>query len=206
LWLNTLGTGIPADQLIALESADVDAIDADAIALRRPLDNALVQAMQPQDVLPNIDDLPDLQRALLLAQESILVDPVDVAGPYPWTPQILIGGTAPASQTVNRCSYIRIGRRVIADFSVQLSTLSALTGSVTVTLPLPARPPTTGASNGVVDIQFYGGLSVGGFGFIGFINTAGANLQKTGGTSAATLTNTDITAAFRLDGTLSYFI
>lgn len=76
LVLNTLGTGsgLPADALIDLESADLDAIDADAIALRQPLRNALIQALQPSDVVVSTDDLPDLQRALLLSQDSLLPD------------------------------------------------------------------------------------------------------------------------------------
>src|SRR5581483_10885447 len=40
------GSGLPADALIDLESADTDAIDADAIALRQPLSNALSLAQE----------------------------------------------------------------------------------------------------------------------------------------------------------------
>lgn len=77
LVLNTLGTGagLPADALIDLESADVDASNSDAIVLRQGIANALKQAMQPSDVMVGIDDLPDLQRALLLAQDGLLQDP-----------------------------------------------------------------------------------------------------------------------------------
>jgi len=83
LGLQTLGTGtgFPADALQDLASVDTDAADTDAIALRRPLVNALAQAMQPCDVVIGLNDLPDLQRALLLAQGSIDPDPVPLAQP-----------------------------------------------------------------------------------------------------------------------------
>lgn len=75
------GSGLPADALQDLASADADAIDADAIALRQPLANALAQAMQPSDVIVGLDDLPDLQRALLLAQDGVLPDPTPLGQP-----------------------------------------------------------------------------------------------------------------------------
>src|SRR6185437_9024313 len=82
LWINTLGNGgIPSDALIDLASADLDAVSADTIALRQPLSNALQQAMQPPDVVIGIADLPDLQRALLLAQSATEPDPVPRAQP-----------------------------------------------------------------------------------------------------------------------------
>lgn len=123
LCLQTLGngSGLPADALIDLESADLDAIDADAIVLRQPLTNALVQAMQPSDVVTGLDDLPDLQRALLLAQDAIppdsmpLAQPVTVIGvgasPFTYAAPFA-GSVAITGGTVSAITLIRQGTSV----------------------------------------------------------------------------------------------
>lgn len=72
------GSGLPADALIDLESADTDAIDADAIALRRPVANLEVQQY---DYTPSSSELPDIARALLLAQDNLLPDSIPQAQP-----------------------------------------------------------------------------------------------------------------------------
>ena len=72
----TLGTGagLPADALIDLESADADAIDSDAIALRQPIANLAVDS-------PDLGGTVDLVPALLLAQDGLLADPIATAQP-----------------------------------------------------------------------------------------------------------------------------
>ena len=137
LWLNTLGTGagIPADALIDLLSADIDAIDSDAIALRSPLANALKQAMQPSDVVVSLDDLPDLQRALLLSQEATLADPTPRAQPAqsvaigasPFTYTAAFNGTvAITGGTVSAIALIRQGTSIATGIVAGLFPLSRL--------------------------------------------------------------------------------
>lgn len=115
------GQGLPASALIELASADSDAADADAVSLRQPLANAGVQALQPQDVVVTDADLPSIARALLLAQDGLLPDPVPAAQPVV---AITVGGspfsyTAPFSGqvsvtagTVSLISIIRQGTTV----------------------------------------------------------------------------------------------
>lgn len=70
LALQTLGngSGLPADALIDLESADLDAIDADAIMLRQPLANALLLAQSTPDLSADMAKLQrDVTNATLLA-------------------------------------------------------------------------------------------------------------------------------------------
>lgn len=140
LCLQTLGTGggLPADALIDLESADMDAADADAIALRQGLANALLQVMHPSDVVPGLDDLPDLQRALLLAQDPLLPDAVPRAppasaitptgSPFTYTAAfdgilIVTGGTVSALALIRQGTSIALG---ITTGPVPLSRLDAI--------------------------------------------------------------------------------
>jgi hypothetical protein len=88
------GNGIPADQLIDLASADGDAIDADAIMLRQGLSNALMLAHDPPRQITSAD-LPDIFRALLLAQEALLTDPTPQAQPA----QSITVGASPFTYT-----------------------------------------------------------------------------------------------------------
>ncbi len=74
-------SGLPASALQELAATDADVIDTDAIALRRAIDNALVQAIQASDAVPSPDDLPDIARALLLAQDGLSPDPAPLAQP-----------------------------------------------------------------------------------------------------------------------------
>lgn len=104
LCLNVLGTGtgLPASALEELAGADSDAADTDAIALRQGLANALLQAIQPQDVVVSPNDLPDLARALLLAQDGLLPDATAQSQPVS---SITVGGspftyTAPFAGTI----------------------------------------------------------------------------------------------------------
>lgn len=136
LCLQILGTGngIPADQLIDLLSADTDAIDADAIALRQGLSNALIWAQDPPRQLTSAD-LPDIFRALLLAQEALLPDPTPRAQP---TQSITVGAspftyTAPfdgtiisTGGTVSAIALIRQGSSVATGLTAGLIPLSRL--------------------------------------------------------------------------------
>ncbi len=135
IWLNTLGSGIPADQLIALESVDLDASGADTSALRLPLSAALVQAMQPSDVVVSPNDLPDIQRALLLAQDGLLQDPQPRAQPAqsvaptgsPFTYTAAFDGTIVVTGgTVSAIALIRQGTSVATGITTGLIPLSRL--------------------------------------------------------------------------------
>lgn len=76
--LGTSQSGLPADALQDLESADLDAIDADAIALRSPV--AALALLMPGD-MDMAGNPHGLSNALLLAQDALLPDPVPQAAP-----------------------------------------------------------------------------------------------------------------------------
>lgn len=134
LVLNTLGTGggLPADALIDLESADLDAIDADAIALRQPLSNALIQALQPSDVVVSIADLPDLQKALLLAQDPMLQDPQPRAQPA----QSVAVGASPFTYTAAFDGTIVVTGGTVSAIALIRQGTSIATGIITGLIPL----------------------------------------------------------------------
>lgn len=141
---NVLGinnSGLPSSALQELASADSDAADADAIALRQPLSNALLQAIQPPDVVVSPNDLPDLARALLLAQDPVLQDPQPRAQPpqsvavsaSPFTYTAGFDGTIVVTGgTVSAISLIRQGTSVATGITAGLIPLSRL-DSVQVT-------------------------------------------------------------------------
>lgn len=135
LVLNTLGngSGLPSDALIDLESADIDAVGTDSAVLRQPLSNALIQALQPSDVVVCTDDLPDLQKALLLVQDPLLPDPQPRAQPVqsvtvgasPFTYTAAFDGTiATTGGTVSAISLIRQGTSVATGITTGLIPLS----------------------------------------------------------------------------------
>jgi hypothetical protein len=75
LCINILGTsqtGLPADALQDLFSADLDAIDSDAVALRRPIANLAVELEDPLKI--SASELPEIFRNYLLAQDALLPD------------------------------------------------------------------------------------------------------------------------------------
>lgn len=112
----SLGIGqLDPAALVALEGADGDAQDSDAIALQRPLQNALTLASAD---VPPVTDLPSIARALLLAQDVVLPDPVPRAQPVasitvgvsPFTYTAPFSGAVTVtSGTVSAVSIIRQG-------------------------------------------------------------------------------------------------
>lgn len=115
--LGATGAGLPPSTLIEIAAADSDVADADAIALRQPLANAAVQS--PADLGPTAYELPDIARALLLAQDAFLPDPAPLAQP---AAVISVGGSvftwvAPANGvaaiTGGTVSLIRIIRQTV---------------------------------------------------------------------------------------------
>lgn len=136
LCLQVLGagttTGLPADALQDLASADTDAGDSDAIALRRPLDNASVQALQPADVVIGLDDLPDLQRALLLAQESILPDPAALAQPV----AAITPGASPFTYTAPFAGSIAVTGGTVSAIALIRQGTTVATGLITGLIPV----------------------------------------------------------------------
>jgi len=78
--LNSIGPSgsITDEGLEILQSSDDDAFTVDAAVLTRQLANLTAQL--PAD-LPAASDYPDIARSLLLAQDSLLVDPAPLAQP-----------------------------------------------------------------------------------------------------------------------------
>ena len=79
--LGSPGSGLSSTALIALESLEADADDADAIASRQGISNALVQSMQPQDNSVCDSDLPSIYAALQWGQQETLADVLPLAQP-----------------------------------------------------------------------------------------------------------------------------
>lgn len=135
--LNSIGaTGsLPDEALELLQSSDDDVINSDAMVLRRSLQNALVQAIQPSDMVVGLDDLPDLQRALLLAQDVLPQDPQPRAQPAqsvattgsPFTYTAAFDGTMVVTGgVVSALALIRQGTSVALGITAGLVPLSRL--------------------------------------------------------------------------------
>lgn len=126
---NVLGTneGLPASSLTELASLDADVADVDAIVLRRPIDNAVAQLTL--DTVASSSDLPDIARALLLAQDPLLPDPSPVAQPVsniavgasPFTTTAAFNGhVAVTGGTVSAIALIRQGTTVATGLTAGL--------------------------------------------------------------------------------------
>jgi hypothetical protein len=138
LCLQVLGTnnsGLPSSALQELASADTDAIDADAITLRRPVSNL---ETRQADYTPSSSELPDIARALLLAQEPLLPDPqpraqpvatiTPTGSPFTYTAAfdgtvVVTGGTVSALALIRQGTSIALG---ITTGPVPLSRLDQL--------------------------------------------------------------------------------
>lgn len=139
--LGVNSTGLPSSALQELAALDADAADADAVVLRQGLSNALLQAIQPQDVVVSSNDLPDISRALLLAQDPLLPDTPPRAQPSqsisptgsPFTYTAAFDGTVVITGgTVSAIALIRQGTSVATGITTGLIPLSRL-DSVQVT-------------------------------------------------------------------------
>lgn len=140
---NTLSTGqalTPIDAL-SLAGTQDDSLDSDAVALRAPIANLRVQAMQPSDVVVTDADLPSIARALLLAQDPLLPDPpaqaqpvaAIVVGASPFTYKAPAAGTvAVTGGTVSNIAISRQGTSVATGVTVGLIQVSRF-DSVVVT-------------------------------------------------------------------------
>lgn len=131
LWLNTIGTGIPADQVVALESVDMDAADSDAVSLRRPLSNALLLAQEPTQQVTSTD-LPDIARALLLAQDPLLPDSPAQAQPVS---SITVGGS-PFTYTASFAGSVAITGGTVSAITIIRQGTSVTTGLTTGLIPV----------------------------------------------------------------------
>ena len=134
LWYNLCaqvlgGTqGLPASALTELASSDSDAMDTDAVVLRRAIANLDVSG----EILPD-NDLPAINRALLLAQDGLLQDPPPRAQPIasvsptgsPYTYTAPFAGTVSVtSGTVSQITVIRTGVSVVTGLTSGLFQLS----------------------------------------------------------------------------------
>ena len=74
------GGGTPSVTAVDLvDNADLDAVDVDAQSSKKAIENALIQALNTGEV--TAADFPDISRALLMAQDPHLQDPVPQAQP-----------------------------------------------------------------------------------------------------------------------------
>lgn len=133
--LGTSNTGLPSSALQELASLDADASDTDAIVLRRPLSNLEVRTHDLTDRVLSSADLPDIYRALLLAQDALLPDPPPRAQPVaaitptgsPFSYTAAFDGTvAVTGGTVSAISLTRQGTSVATGITTGLFPLSRL--------------------------------------------------------------------------------
>lgn len=154
LWLNVLGAGsaqgLPSDALQDLASADTDAIDADAIALRRPVANLAEQAMQPEDVVTSPDDLPDIARALLLAQDDLLEDPVPLAQPV----AAVVVGASPFTFVAPAAGHLLVVGGVVSAISLTRQGTATALGLTSGFIPVSRYDSVKVTYTGVPTITF----------------------------------------------------
>lgn len=123
--LGISGSGLPSSALQELASLDTDAYDAHALSLRRPLDN-----LQALDI--GLADPPDLQRALLLAQDASPPDPVPQAPPA----QSVTVGASPFGYTAAFDGTVLVTGGTVSAISLIRQGTSVATGITTGPIPL----------------------------------------------------------------------
>lgn len=126
------GAGLPSSALQELASLDTDAIDADAIVLRRPVSNLEVRAHDLTDRVLSASDLPDIYRALLLAQDGLLQDPQPRAQPA----QSVAIGASPFSYTAAFDGTMFVTGGTVSAISLTRQGTSVATGITTGLFPL----------------------------------------------------------------------
>jgi hypothetical protein len=111
--------GVSLSAVVAFEELDSDAADADAVVLRRSIQNLNLQVLESPQVSSN--DLPDIARSLLLAQDAPLPDPPALAQPValitpgasPYTYKApFAGSVAVTGGTVSAIAILRQGTTV----------------------------------------------------------------------------------------------
>lgn len=121
--------GLTPDALIALSTADSDAIDADATSLRLPLSNLAVQVGQEE--LPG-PSLQSVSNALLMAQEVPLPDPVPQAQP---TVSVTLGAS-PATYTASAPGQVFSSGGTVSSIALVRQGLSLTTGLTAGFIPV----------------------------------------------------------------------
>lgn len=133
--LQVLGTndaGLPSSAIQELASLDVDAVEADAAMLRRPISNLQVCAHDLTDRVLSTSDLPDLYRALLLAQDALLPGPAARAQPI----QVVTVGASPFSYTAAFDGTVVVTGGTVSAISLTRQGTSVATGITTGLFPL----------------------------------------------------------------------
>lgn len=116
------GPGLPPAALTEMASSDTDAADSDAIVLRRPIGNNTVLSLDP--LLAAASEYPDLARALLLAQDPPLQDPVPAAQPSaPITP-----GGSPYTYTAPFSGCVAVTGGTVSAIAIVRQATSVATG------------------------------------------------------------------------------
>lgn len=130
--LNTLGTGsgLPADALQDIASTDTDAADSDAISLRRFIEN--LNVLLPTEPTPSPSDLPDVGRALVLAQDDLLPDPAPQAQPI----QSIVVGASPFTYTAPFNGAVTVTGGTVSGISITRQTITLSTGITVGLIPV----------------------------------------------------------------------
>lgn len=133
LCAQVLGTaqagGLPADALQDLESADLDAIDSDSIALRLPIASLANLIPTEGDPVPSIQDV---RNALILAQDVLLQDPIPRAPPV----QSVTVGSSPFTYTAYSDGIAVITGGTVSSVSYSRQGTSVATGLMDSIFPL----------------------------------------------------------------------
>jgi hypothetical protein len=127
-----LGTSgaIPISDAELLSSTDSDAADVDAVVLRRRIDNALLLAQQ--DSPTNADDLPDIARSLLLAQDALIPDPIALAQPV----ASISPGGSPFTYTASHAGFVVVAGGTVTSVAIVRQGTSTATGLADSIFPM----------------------------------------------------------------------
>jgi hypothetical protein len=147
------GTSVSLSSLLELAAADSDATDADAIALRRPIQNLERQVLEWPQISPN--DLPDIARALLLAQEGTLPDQAPLAQPV----AVITPGASPYAYKAPAAGTLAIVGGTVSAIAVSRQGTSVATGLTAGLFPVSRYDTVTVTYSSVPTMTFIPGSS-----------------------------------------------
>lgn len=161
IWLNTLGngSGIPADALQDLASADADAVDADAIALRRPLSSADISAqiaLLTADTAPTQNVDANASPSFLAVKLGSLLRATPVAGFLECDGSLFyLTDASLCRASIERTLFTQTASVTVGNTVTETTLIGAGVGSVTL-------PANYGAAGKTLLIEGFGYHSAGG--------------------------------------------
>lgn len=140
------GQGLTPDALLTLEGADGDALDADAIALRAPVAALYAQLPGEPDPVP----YSAIRNALILAQDTLLPDPVPQAQPA----AAITVGASPFTFTAPANGQLLIVGGTVSSIALVRQGASNATGMVAGFFPVSRRDAVVITYSGTPTVTF----------------------------------------------------